>query len=127
MGWFFLACFVCLLAYAGVQFYRYRGSNSWPTLEGVIEGHPEVRAWGGDGKSYYAILLYSYSVDGESYSGTWESPSGIKKQQLLDTITAKLPSGSKLRIRYNPRKPQMSMADIDISMFSVDLITTLGL
>jgi hypothetical protein len=127
MGWVFLTVAVCLLAYTSVQLYRYRGSDSWPTLEGFIEGHPELHAWGGDGKSYYATLFYSYSVDGESYSGTWESPSGIKKQRLLDTIAAKLPSGSRVRVRYNPRKPEMSMADIDLSMFNVDLITTLGL
>jgi uncharacterized protein DUF3592 len=126
MRWIYLAVGICLLAYAGVQFYRFRGSTSWPTLEGIIEGRPEVHAWGGSTKSYYATLFYSYSVEGESYSGTWESPSG-KKQQILDTITAKLPSGSRVRVRYNPRNPEMSMADIDISMFKDDLTTALGL
>jgi hypothetical protein len=105
----------------------YRGNDSWPTLGGVIEGPPEIRASGREGKNYYALLFYSYSVNAERYSGTWQSPSGVKRQQLIDVIAAKLSSGSTISVRYNPRKPHMSMADIDASIFSLDPIITLGL
>jgi hypothetical protein len=35
-------------------------------------------------------------------------------------ITAKLPSGTKVAIRDNPKKPAMSMADIPAALFDDD-------
>jgi uncharacterized protein DUF3592 len=115
------------ILYASVQLYRYRGNSEWPTVEGVIEGPPEIHCHSADGSSYYAVLFYSYSVNGERYSGTWTSPCKPKKQQLVDVINAKLAAGSKIAIRYNPKRLTLSVADIDASLFNEDEIIALGL
>ena len=122
----FIAALVCLLAYGCVQFYRYRGNSSWPTVEGAIEGQPELHAVS-SGQVYYARLFYSYSVNADRYSGTWESSLLVNKQHILDTISANLSSGTRIAVRYNPRKHQMSTADIDGSIFRIDKMTTLKL
>jgi hypothetical protein len=127
MGWVFAAALFVFILYAAVQLYRYRGNAEWPTVEGIIEGTPEIHGHSADGSSYYAVLFYSYSVNGERYSGTWTSPYKPKKQQLLDVINSKLAAGSKVAIRYNPKRLMLSMADIDASVFNEDDIITLGL
>lgn len=127
MAWVLAAALVVFVLYAAVQLYRYRGNAAWPTVEGIIEGPPEIHGHGPDGTSYYAVVFYSYSVNGERYSGTWTSPLKPKKQQLLDVINAKLAAGSKVAIRYNPQKPMLSIADVDASVFNEDDIITLGL
>jgi hypothetical protein len=126
VGWLFLIAGISVVIYATEQLYRYRGSDSWPTTEGTIEGQPELHSYG-SAKAYYAVLFYSYSVDGERHSGTWQTPSGSRKQQILGTVGAKLPSGSSIIVRYNPKKPTLSMADIDASIFCAETTTTLGL
>jgi Protein of unknown function (DUF3592) len=127
MGWVFAAALVVFILYAGVQLYRYRGNAEWPTAEGIIEGAPEIHGHFAEGSSYYAVLFYLYSVNGERYSGTWTSPFKPKKQQLLSVINAKLAAGSKIAIRYNPKKLTLSVADIDASLFNEDEIIALGL
>jgi hypothetical protein len=126
MWWVFVVGIAAFAVYAAVQFYRYRGSGKWPVVEGAIEGAPEMHADGSDGASY-SILFYSYAVDGDRYSGEWKSPSKAKKQQIVDVIAAKLPSGAKVEIRYNPKRPAMSMADISPALFDDDAIIRLEL
>src|SRR5690348_10147023 len=83
----FIGALACFLVYGCVQFYRYRGNSSWPTVEGIIEGPPELHGVS-SGQVYYARLFYSYSVDADRYSGTWESSLLVNKQHILDTISA---------------------------------------
>ena len=127
MVWVFLAGAAAFAVYASVQFYRYRGSDHWPEVEGVIEGLPEVRATGGDRKVFEAILFYSYGANGDRYSGEWSSPPHSNKQALRDTVAAKLPAGTKIQIRYNPKKPSTSMADISAALFDEDAMIRLEL
>jgi uncharacterized protein DUF3592 len=117
MMWIFAEALFVRIQYAAVQFYRYRDSAGWRIVDGIIEGQPEIRGHSADGTSYYAILFYTYSVNGERYSGTWRSPFKPKKQQLSDVITAKLAAGSKVTIRYDPKRLGLSMAEIDASVF----------
>lgn len=127
MGWVFGAAVAGIAVYAAVQLFRYRGNRNWPTVEGTIEGTPEIHAWGAESHSYYAVLFYSYSAGGERYPGSWQSPSKPKRQQVIDLIAAKLPPQTKITIRYNPKKPAMSLADIDPLIFNEDEIIRLGL
>jgi len=123
----FIAGIAVFALYAAVQFYRYRGSAHWPVIEGVIEGAPELRLTGGSIKVYEATLFYSYAPNGDRYSGEWISPAKSNQQALHDVVAAKLPPGTKIQVRYNPRKPSMSMADISTALFDEDAMISLEL
>jgi hypothetical protein len=44
----------------------------------------------------------------------------------MDVIAARLPGGTKVAIRYNPKKPAMSMAEISTALFDEDAMIRLG-
>lgn len=127
MAWFFVLGIAVFAIFGLVQFFHYRGSSDWPAVEGVIEGAPELHAFGGRGTSYYAILFYSYAVDGDRYSGEWTSPSKPTQKMIVDVIAAKLPSGTKIAIRYNPKKPEVSTPDISPALFDENAMIKLDL
>src|SRR5690242_2980719 len=119
VGWIFLGAVAIIVVYSAVQFRKYHGSDRWPTVNGVIEGEPEMRAWD-RGRSHYATVFYSYSVAGERYSGEWDTPSYPNEAKVRAFLAACVPKGSSVIVRYRRDNPSVSMLDIDTSGYNPD-------
>ena len=91
-GWIILGAVAVFVVYAAIQFWRYRGSTTWPTTNGVIEGEPEMHSWD-EGRRRYATIFYSYSAAGERYSGEWNTPSFPTDAKVREFLAANLPKG----------------------------------
>lgn len=77
-------------------------STHWP----IVQGHVQGFIPGGD--ESMCALLYSYSVNGEYYSG--EIP--ILKDRIFrseDDVRMMLPTGSTIDVKYSPTKPERSV------------------
>jgi hypothetical protein len=112
VGWIFLGAVAVFVVYAAVQLWRYRGSSTWPTTNGVIEGEPEMHSWD-DGHSRYATVFYSYSAAGERYSGEWNTPSFPTDAKVREFLTANMPKGSAVVVRYRADKAGVSTLEAD--------------
>jgi hypothetical protein len=74
----------------------------WPSTHGHIEAHSP----GGD--ACLCLLSYSYTLEGEYYSG--EMP--VHKGKLLknfDDVVEKLPVGTPIEVRYRQNAPNISV------------------
>jgi hypothetical protein len=125
-GWIFLGAVSVFVVYAAIQLWRYRGSNTWPTNDGVIEGEPEMHSWN-DGQSRYATVFYSYSAAGERYSGEWDTPSFPADARVLAFLAANMPKGSAVVVRYRPDKASVSTLEFDTAASGGDGPIKLGL
>lgn len=121
VAWIFGIALAVFAVYLAVQFWRYRGSDTWPTTDGVSEGDPEIHSWG-ESPSLYAIVFYSYSVAGERYSGEWKSPSFSTEAELRAFLAANLPKGTAVRVRYRPGKAKVSALEFHASASADGLI-----
>jgi hypothetical protein len=80
-------------------------STHWPVTWGTVQGYaPPV-----EGSHAVAMLLYSYSVNGDYYSGELPVP---KRGAIRDKDDARhlLPIGANIEVRYSPMKPHRSVA-----------------
>jgi hypothetical protein len=119
VGWIVLGAVAMMVFYAAFQIRKYRGSDRWPTVNGVIELEPEMRSWD-RGHMRYATVFYSYSVAGERYSGEWNTPSYPNDAKVRAFLAACVPKGSPVAVRYRRDNPSVSMLDIDTSGYAPD-------
>ena len=112
--WILAAFGVVFVVYAIVNAIRYGGSGSWPEAEGTVE-ITEVRPF--DERSYCGVIRYSYSAGGETYSGEYSTPSMGKRENAAALIAAHFPGGKKLVVRYDPRRRDRSVLDVDPAIY----------
>ena len=126
VGWIFLGAVAIIVVYSAIQFRKYRGSDRWPTVNGIIEGEPEMRSWD-RGRSHYATVFYSYSVTGERYSGEWDTPSYPSEAKVRSFVAACVPAGSPVVVRYRRDDASVSMLEIDTASYADDGPIKLGI
>ena len=119
VGWIFLGAVAIIVVYSALQIRKYRGSDRWPTVTGVIELEPEMRSWD-RGRMRYATVFYSYSVAGERCSGEWDTPSYPNDAKVRAFLAACVPKGSSVVVRYRRDNPSVSMLEIDTSGYAPD-------
>jgi hypothetical protein len=92
-------------AVAGVRWliYKWREGNaqSWPVTQGTVEW-TWTRAEGLQEDRLVPEVCYSYSVNGEFFSGTYET-----REKNFDLF----PKGSRILIHYKPGDPSVSYID----------------
>jgi Protein of unknown function (DUF3592) len=106
---------VCLLMAALLAFLQ-RGSRSaeWPRVHGTIQDtrivadHALQTYWGGQ-VTWRAEYKVAYAVATREYS-VW-ADSGIRGQSEADVRLALPQARPACRVRYNPGKPEVSVAD----------------
>ena len=93
---------------------RFPGSSGWPLVpatveQGIVHTYP---VWGlklpGRSQSYRAEIIYSYSVDGEYYSGWYEGDFLWSKHEA-DDFVAQYPKGTTIQVHVSSAKPELSV------------------
>jgi hypothetical protein len=82
---------------------QFKGSESWPPAQSTVEFIGVRRA----GRSYYiGELAYSYSVQGEYYSGFCRCRFLSEKaaREFVETLR-----GKTITVQYNPEAPEVSV------------------
>ncbi|MGO9094623.1 MAG: DUF3592 domain-containing protein [Bryobacteraceae bacterium] len=103
--------FCGLLAWLG---WRKWTLKHWPTTPGKVEGYAQggypvdSRPWLARGEPI--TLLYSYTANGEYYSGEVVLPGRIASNAAQ--ASKALPVGTSIEVHYSPNKPGRSTARI---------------
>jgi uncharacterized protein DUF3592 len=118
----------CLLVFLAVQLFRYRGSDTWPIVEGTVET-AEVRRWPqkSGGPACYVLVTYRFTLDGQSYIGEWHGPNFGPESDARDYIRQYVPVGAKLPVRYKRASPPLHLLDVDPATWVGSRPTTLDL
>ncbi len=90
-----------------VRWWRRRASTSWPSCQGTVSSH-RVRK---EGHHYLAEVTYSYSVNGDYYSGFLEQTTLTRKK--ADRLAQKFPAGMMVVVRIDPARPERSVTRLD--------------
>jgi hypothetical protein len=122
--WIVIGSVAAFVIYALVNAVKFRGSSSWPTTSGTVEGEAEIRKRNRD---YYGTVRYSYVAGGEHYSGEWLTPPFFKRDQLMTFISSHFPPGQSVMVRYHPSKLDRSMLDVDPDIYNRDPMIKLGI
>ena len=136
------SCFVLVGLLTGAFFFvritQAAGSKSWPWAMGELESaalrdvvyHGREVEGGADQASARVVnFRYRYQVKGENYTGTRVTFSdGVNKtggalKKLQDQYQGK----SKIKVFYNPRKPQQSVLVPGLSIFNFTPLITSSL
>jgi hypothetical protein len=109
--WIVAATLSALVIYGTVMLIKYRHNSSWPMVAGRIEGHTKICHMDNNGSASgsFTSVTYSYSVDGEFYSGEWLTPVLKNDGALLDFLDKSLPVGKAVGIQYMPGHPGRSV------------------
>jgi hypothetical protein len=59
------------------------------------------------------VVKYSYVASGERYSGEWQTPNFFRPAQVSDFVTRHFPPGQIVTVRYDPKKPERSLIEVD--------------
>ena len=100
--------------YAARLFVTGMRSRSWPSVQGTITTSRVERAlFPGSGSSTYSrilMLTYSYTVDGQPYTGKRIAiaPSGWFSLGTPTQLHAKYPRGVQVAVFYSPTKPSLA-------------------
>ena len=93
---------------------RFSGSWGWPLVPATVEQvivHPFSRTISIANllhrPSYRAEVSYSYSVDGEYYSGWYEDVVWSKAE--ADEFVGQYPKGTTVQVHVSPAKPELSV------------------
>ena len=94
---------------------RATASNAWPTADGMIQ-RSSVRTQSGssisDPASFYAEVLYDYTVGGATFSGNriaFAKSGGFRSsaRRILNTY----PKGKEVTVYYAPDDPEISVLE----------------
>jgi hypothetical protein len=109
-----------------VYFFRYRGCETWPTVHGTVEALVRIRSLGGDASSpFYGTLSYSYVVDGQYYSGEWNTPQFPSEQQVREFVDKFMAPKSAVVVQHNPQRPERSTLKVDPQLGQAEYLTDL--
>jgi hypothetical protein len=122
--WILLGSVVVFIIYVLVAAFKFRGSGTWPTTNGTVEGEPEIRKSKND---YYGTVRYSYTTGSGRYSGEWLTPAFFRRDQLTSFISSHFPPGQNVTVRYHPGKPDRSLLEVDPEIYNRDPMIKLGI
>ncbi|MES2091849.1 MAG: DUF3592 domain-containing protein [Pseudomonadota bacterium] len=118
LGKYLLIAFVMLFGALAWRAYQIsRASPQWPTTEGeMLQSRPRSLHDSGDGAGtpsheWDVDVLYRYSVNGIEYKNNRLQVFGrryFSEQEALATL-APFPVGGKVKVFYDPGKPQSSV------------------
>ncbi len=90
-----------------------RGSSRWLLTTATVE---QVLVHSYSGRSgvwaYRPEVVYSYEVGGEFYSGKYEGELSSSEVEA-NALAQQYPKGTRLHVRVNPRKPEVSALTLD--------------
>lgn len=93
---------------AAVRYWQRRGNEAWPTTEGrIFDAAYFDTDHNGRGIGPHVRVQYSYSVEGEFYSG--ELLKNFNTERLADRFAAQYPRGMQVIIRSHPHKHELSV------------------
>lgn len=92
------------------EWWKRRRSGGWPLVQGRI--HEAVAVW--DENFWVAHITYSYSVNGEYYSG--EDKQRFATERRANEYADRFPTETTVFIRYNPNHPDVSVMRRDEQM-----------
>lgn len=104
-----------------------KAAESWPTASGVVEKSElsvrhDTDSDGTSSTTYAAHVVYSYKVDGLSYSndaiGFGSSSGGRKKAQKK---LEEYPAGKSVTVYYDPEKPEKAVLEPVATTFGIML------
>lgn len=105
-----------LIFYASGQ--KNKAAAGWPTVPGkVVSSEVQTLRSGGGGPndlSFEPNVVYSYTVDGQTFSGNKVNFSAFRstnKAAPQKTVDRYLP-GTEVTVHYNPKKPQEAVLEI---------------
>ena len=110
---------VFALVLGGIGLYRFntgRKSTSWPNLTGKIvysRAQPHKVKVGHD---YLPSVRYTYTLDGETYTGKGITASDVYQKTLSGAkdILRKYPVGAEVSVSYKPDDPTQSVLETGI-------------
>jgi len=97
-----LAKFLISLTRRAGRRIRIYGAESWPVADGTIFQSEVVH---GD-EGCYAQLTYSYTANGEYFSGTYQKR--FTRTKKAEAFVERFPSGTRIPVHYKPEKPELS-------------------
>ena len=103
---------------------KWREAESWPTTMATIETKEVRRVQTGKSPQHFvAELAYSYSVEGEFYSGFYKKPfdSEIDAWEFADSL-----SGKSVPIHYKPDNPAISVLPDSVATSEAGSFQTQG-
>lgn len=85
-------------------------SKNWPSTTGTVLSATVAagRTPGRNGVSYYPLVVYQYTIDGQHYTGNrlgFGSQVGVGIQSLAARGLANYPVGGSVPVYYNPNNP----------------------
>ena len=111
----------------GRTIWVYRGSASWPVVEGTITGLNVQQIRDADGRYSYATFTYHFQdCEGCQKSGTWHKNFSTD-EAAYDFAKRELPIGKQVVVRFNPKNPAINDLELDASTYTDDRPTSLGL
>ena len=87
-------------------------ASAWPVTPGTVEDTAGRASRGRADPA--AVIHYSYSVEGQQYSGSYHRP--FLSETDVGVFLARFLRGTKLRVHYNPLSPkdsQLSDQELD--------------
>jgi len=119
--WIRLICLVGLVAvvFATPHYRRIHGSMEWPTVIAVVQSN-EIRVRLHRGDSFFIPRIrYRYSIHGVAFSGSALSfarrePS-FRDRTGAEYVLLSYPTGSELKVHYNPSNPEESVVNPGLS------------
>ena len=114
---------------------KVKKAQTWPVVSGTVESteikaHKTTTKQGRSGyrtsTSYEPVVHYTYTVNGQSYTGKRIAYSGFQGAEV--TAQEKLkqyPQGGSVQVHYNPKKPQDAL--LEVSMDATRVYNIMGL
>lgn len=113
--------------YVVVQLVRYRGSGNWPTAVATVENVEVRRLEYHDGHHFRPVVLFSFVVSKDYFSGEWVGPAFSTEKETRDFMQQNTPISSKLSVQYSPDNPKLNLLKIDPALWDKGRPITLGL
>ena len=114
---------------------KVKKAQTWPVVSGIVES-TEIKAHKTTTKqgrssyrtstSYEPVVNYTYTVNGQPYTGKRLAYSGFQGSEF--SAREKLeqyPQGGSVQVHYNPKKPGDAL--LDVSMDAAKIYNILGL
>jgi len=108
----------------------------WPTTRGTVERsyvqEREPRPFQKQPETYTPVVIFSYSVDGETYVAKARSFAGAGAQTTRDLIAAEAvvkeyPPDSTVTVHYNPNTPSQAVLEVaKPTGYNTSLIVNVG-
>jgi len=121
-SWIFLGTLVFGITSCAIYFFCYRGDEDWLSVKGTVEALLEIRCMRTNTRGRcFAVISYSYEVEGEYYSGEWNGPAFPTEEEATAFAEAYMPRGSAILVLHHPTHPERSTLQVDPRLGQPDL------